>query len=104
MDIEREIKAIQQESEATKETSLPPDAVGEQRGRSVVRSVRLPEAEYEAIERVAEDLEVPVSALMRGWVLQGLAHERGMSLRGAIDRVISEAERLRRIAHRDDVA
>lgn len=43
MDIGHEMKAIQEESDATKQTPLPPDAVGEQRGRSVVRTVRLPE-------------------------------------------------------------
>lgn len=41
---------------------------------------------------------------MRGWVLQGLAEERDLSLRGAIERVLGEAGRLRRIAHQDDVA
>ena len=104
MDIENTIKAIQRESEATKDLPLPDNAVGERRGRSVVRSVRLPEAEYNEIEQLAEKLDVPVSALLRGWVLQGLAEERGLSLRGAIDRVIGEAERLRRIAQQDDVA
>ena len=104
MGIERKIKAIQRQSEATKDLPLPEDAVGERRGRSVVRSVRLPEADYEEIELLAQKLDVPVSALMRGWVLQGLAQERGLSLRGAIERVVGETERLRRIAHQDDVA
>ena len=104
MGIESEIKAIQQESEGAKDLPLPEDAVGERRGRSVVRSVRLPETEYEEIEELAQKLDVPVSALMRGWVLQGLAEERGLSLRGAIERVLGETDRLRRIAHQEDVA
>lgn len=104
MDIERRVRAIQQESDAVKDLPLPDDAVGEPRGRSVVRSVRLPEAEYAEIEQLAQQLDVPVSALMRGWVLQGLAEERDLSLRGAIERVLGEADRLRRIARQDDVA
>lgn len=104
VDIERRIRAIQQESEATKDLPLPDDAVGERRGKSVVKSVRLPATEYEEIEQLAYQLEVPVGALIRGWVLQGLAEERGLSLRGAIERLLGEAERLRRIAHHDDVA
>lgn len=104
MDIERRIRVIQQESDATKDLPLPDDAVGERRGRSVVRSVRLPETEYAEIEQLAQQLDVPVSVLMRGWMLQGLAEERDLSLRGAIERVLGEADRLRRIAHQDDVA
>ena len=104
MDIEREIRAIQEESDAVQDLPVPDEAVGERRGGSVVRSVRLPEAEYEEIEQLAQKLDVPVSALMRGWVLQGLADERDLSLRGAIDHVLGEADRLLRIAHQDDVA
>ena len=104
MGIERRIRAIQRESDAAKDLPLPDDVVGERHGRSVVRSVRLPEAEYAEIEQLAQRLDVPVSALMRGWVLQGLAEERDLSLLGAIERVLGEADRLRRIAYQDGVA
>jgi hypothetical protein len=40
----------------------------------------------------------PVSALIRGWVLQGLASEQGMSLRDGIERLAADADRLRRLA------
>lgn len=36
-------------------------------------------------ERIAAQAKVPVGALIRGWVLTGLAAERGTSLRDAID-------------------
>lgn len=104
MGIEREVNAIQQESEAARDLPLGEDAVGERRGSSVVKSVRLPETEYVEIEQLAQKLDVPVSALIRGWVLQGLAEERGLSLRGAIERVVGEADRLRRIADQEDLA
>jgi hypothetical protein len=70
----------------------------------VVQSVRLPEAEFTDIERLATELDVPVSALIRGWVLTGLAEERGTSLRGAIERLAGDADRLRRLAANSDVA
>jgi len=41
---------------------------------------------------------VPVSALIRGWVLQGLATEQGTSLRDGIERLAADADRLRRLA------
>lgn len=68
------IKANQDESETTKDLPLPEDAIGERRGRSVVLSVRLSEAEHEEIEQLAHEMDVPVSALLRGWVLQGLTN------------------------------
>ena len=47
-------------------------------------SVRLP-ADVPEIERIAAQAGVPVGALIRGWVLAGLAAERGTSLRDAIE-------------------
>jgi len=104
MGIENEIQSIQQESEATRDLPLPDEVVGERRGNSVVKSVRLPEAEYKEIEQLADKSGIPVSALIRGWILQGLAAERDLSLHGAIERVVGEADRLRGIARKDDVA
>lgn len=104
MNIEKEIKAIQRESEAEKDLAVPEDVHGERRGRSVVQSVRLPEAEYKEIEQLATELDLPISALIRGWVLEGLAGEHGTSLGDAIERVATEAERLRRIANQNNVA
>ncbi len=64
----------------------------------MVQSVRLPAEEVAEIERVAAEASVPVSALIRGWVLAGLAAERDTSLQGAIERVAADADRLRRLA------
>ncbi|NWN89135.1 MAG: hypothetical protein HLX51_11460 [Micrococcaceae bacterium] len=64
----------------------------------------MPAKEFLEIEQLAGKLDIPVSALIRGWVLAALAEERGTSLRDAIDRVAAEADRLRRIAERKDIA
>jgi hypothetical protein len=63
-------------TEATRELPLPEGARGERHGRSVVQSVRLPAEEFAEIERIAAQAGVPVGALIRGWVLAGLAAER----------------------------
>lgn len=99
-----DVESAQAESEASRGTPLPEHAHGRRRGRSVVQSVRLPEAEFADIERLAGELDVPISALIRGWVLAGLAEERGTSLRSAIDRLAGDADRLRRLAANSDVA
>jgi predicted DNA-binding ribbon-helix-helix protein len=100
----REVEIAQAESEAALDVPLSEDVKGQRRGRSIVQSVRLPEDAYAEIERIASDSGVPVSALIRGWVLTALARERGTSLRAAIDHLASEAERLRQLAARSDVA
>jgi hypothetical protein len=70
----------------------------------VVQSVRLPAEEFAEIERIAVQAEVPVGALIRGWVVAGLAAERGTSLRDAIEHLAEEAQWLRRLAAVSDVA
>jgi len=76
--IEDQIEKIQDESEATRDESYPPDTTGERPGRSrwVVQSVRLPTDEFAEIEELARAADVPLSALIRGWVLAGLAEDR----------------------------
>ncbi|MGH4016643.1 MAG: ribbon-helix-helix protein, CopG family [Pseudonocardiaceae bacterium] len=104
MDAKQEIERIQAESEATRDEPLPEHVKGERRGRSVVQSVRLPAEAVAAIEEIAGRVGVPVSALIRGWVLQGLAAEQGTSLRDGIERLAADADRLRRLAAASQVA
>jgi hypothetical protein len=104
MDAKRAVEIAQAESEATRDEPIPEGAQGERRGRSVVQSVRLPAEQFAEIERLAAEAGVPVGALIRGWVLAGLASERSTSLRDAIDHLAAEAERLRRLAAVSDVA
>ncbi len=104
MDAKQEVEQAQIESEATRDQPLPEHVQGERRGRSVVQSVRLPAEKFAAIEEIAERAGVPVSALIRGWILQGLATEQGTSLRDGIERLAADADRLRRLAATSDVA
>jgi hypothetical protein len=103
-DARASVEAAQMESEAIRNQPLPEGVRGERRGRSVVQSVRLPADDFAEIERIAAQAEVPVGALIRGWVLAGLAAERGTSLRDAIEHLAEEAQRLRRLAAVSDVA
>ena len=85
MDAKQEVEWAQAESDATREEPLPEHVKGERRGRSVVQSVRLPAEKFAAIGESAAQAGVPVSALIRGWVLQRLATEQGTSLRDGIE-------------------
>lgn len=104
MSAKQDVEVVQAESEASRGASLPEHVHGQRRGRSVVQSVRLREAELAEIQQIATEHDVPVSALIRGWVLAGLAEERGTSLRSAIERLAGDADRLRRLAAKSDVA
>jgi len=104
MNAKQEVERAQAESEAIRDEPLPEHVIGERRGRSVVQSVRLPAEAFAGIEEVAARAGVPVSALIRGWVLQGLANEQGMSLRDGIERLAADADRLRRLAAASEVA
>jgi predicted DNA-binding ribbon-helix-helix protein len=94
------IKAAQTESEATRDKPYPGDARGDRvnRGRSVVQSVRLPAEAFLEIEAIAREHDIPVGALIRGWVLRALAAERDLTLADAVDRLAADIDRLRRLA------
>lgn len=103
MEAKQEVERIQAESEATRDEPLPEHVKGERKGHSVVQSVRLPTEVFATIEEIAARAGVPVSALIRGWVLQGLAAEEGMSLREGIERLAADFDRLRRLAAASEV-
>ena len=97
MNIKEQIAAVQDESEATRDVPLPEDVKGERRTASVVHSLRLRAEDYEAVSAIAQQANVPVGALIRGWVLSGLAQERNTTIKDAIDQLIADTNRLRRL-------
>jgi hypothetical protein len=97
MGIKDKIAAIQAESDASRDTPLPDSVRGERRNPSVVHSLRLRPEDYEAITAIAHEANVPVGALIRGWVLSGLAQEHTTTLKAAIDRLIADADHIRRL-------
>ncbi|SEF11501.1 hypothetical protein [Jiangella alba] len=104
--IEETIKQIQAESEATRDEPYPEGTTFTQPNlaESVVQSVRLPAAEFAKIEQIAREAELPVSALIRGWVLNALAARENATLKDAVNRLISDADELRRFIDSDPAA
>ena len=98
--IEDQIRTVQEESEATRDSPYPSGASGKRlgRSRSVVQSVRLPTEDFAAIEQLARSADVPVSALIRGWILAGLAQDRDATLSDAVERLAADVDRVRRLA------
>jgi hypothetical protein len=96
---------VVEESEATRGidddlllTSVP---LRPNRGnKSEMLSVRVPAATMRAIEDLAERCDLPVSAMVRGWILRGLAEQGSDSVEETLDRVTAELNRLRGLVTR----
>ena len=69
---------LRDESERTKGARYPVDSTYTRpnRDRSRVYSVRLSEAEYREVQRVANAARLPASTLVRSWILARLEQER----------------------------
>jgi uncharacterized UPF0146 family protein len=67
-------------SELVRDGLLPP-GLGKRRGRAVVYSIRLPADAMDRLNALAEEVDVPASALARGFVLAGLAKTEELPVR-----------------------
>ena len=90
-------------SEASRDEAPSERAVRKGKNRSVVYSVRLTPEQTDEIQRIADEAGVPASALVRDWVLEGLAAERGSAtLDSLVDTLSRDVDKLRRsVARRE---
>ena len=90
-------------SEASRDQPLSERAVRRGQSRSVVYSVRLTPEQTEEIQRIAEEAGIPTSALVRDWVVAGLAAERGSAtLESLVDALSRDVDKIRRsVARRE---
>lgn len=98
--VEDTLKKLTEESEETRDAPYSADAefTRPNRSKSVVQSVRLPADIFAEIESIASIHEVPVSALIRGWVLEAVALEKDATLESALNRLSADVDRVRRLA------
>ena len=83
-------------SERTRDEPLSEGAARKRQTRSVVYSIRLTPEQTQEIQRIAAAAGVPATALVRGWVLQGLAAEREGSVEQTVEALSRDVARLRR--------
>jgi hypothetical protein len=83
-------------SERTRDEPLSERAARKRQTRSVVYSIRLTPEQTQEIQRIAGVAGVPATALVRGWVLQGLAAEREGSVEQTVEALSRDVARLRR--------
>ncbi|WP_062520787.1 hypothetical protein [Demequina silvatica] len=101
-ELEKRIAAAIEDSETSRDVAPPEGTPARRRNReaSSVYSLRLPNEVIAELTVVAAELNLPVSALIRGFILDGLASQRGVDLHGALDRLERDVRDLRRVATR----
>ena len=87
-----------EQSERTRDAIPSGRGVRKNREATTVYSLRLPEAIIAQLNEVADELDVPVSALIRGFILDGLAPREGGDLRSALDKLERDLIEVRRKA------
>jgi hypothetical protein len=87
-----------EQSELTRDIAPSGRGVRRNREASSVYSLRLPETVIAQLNQVADELDVPVSALIRGFILDGLAAREGGDLRSALDKLERDLSEVRRRA------
>jgi len=90
---EQALRDYRKHAERTSDEPLSGNAT--RRQRTKVLSVRLTAEEFDELNRYPAALDVPASALVRGWVLDQL-HAGSESPVRAVERIAHELEQLRR--------
>ena len=92
---EQALRDYREQAERTSDEPLSSKATRPGRQRAKVLSVRLTPKEFDELNRYAAALDVPASALVRGWVLDQL-HAGSESPVTTVERIAHELEQLRR--------
>ncbi len=91
------VNQVANEADATREDPMPEDVIPVRPNKSVPVAVRLAPDDVAAIEALADQLDVPISALLRGWILDALTAKREESVSTALDRLTADIQRLREL-------
>jgi hypothetical protein len=95
--IQKLMENVAAEADATRDEPMPAGATPSRPNKSVPVAVRLAPDDVAAIEILAKKLDVPMSRLLRGWILDALAARRDESIATALDRVTADIQRLREL-------
>jgi hypothetical protein len=90
-----DLRHYRQRAEQAPDAALSPRAGRPGQQRAKVLSVRLRVEEFDELIRYADALQVPASALVRGWVLDQLRAGTESPIK-TVERIAHELEQLRR--------
>jgi hypothetical protein len=92
-------------SEVSRDQPLSERALRKGKSRSVVYSVRLTSEQTDEIQRIADEAGIPASALVRDWVVEGLARERDTAtLDSLVDTLSRDVDKLRQSVARHEAS
>ena len=91
------VEQIAAEADSIRDAFMPADATLTKPHKTITVATRLTAADVAEIEAIADRLDVPVSALLRGWIVAGLAGCKEDSVTTALDRLSADVQRLREI-------
>jgi hypothetical protein len=97
VDAKQFVEQIAAEAHATRDQRMPADATAMKPHKTITVATRLTANDVAEIEALAERLDVPVSALLRGWIVAGLAGRKEDSMTAALDRLSADVQRLREL-------
>jgi hypothetical protein len=96
-DAKQLVEQIAAEADSTRDAPMPADATPTKPHKTITVATRLTIDDVAQIEALADRLDVPVSALVRGWILAGLAGGKEDSVTTALDRLSADVQRLREL-------
>lgn len=91
------VEQIAAEAEATAEQPMPAGVAATRPNKSVTIATRITPEQLAEVEALAARLDVPVAALVRGWVLAGLSAHQGETVQTALERLTADVQRLREL-------
>jgi hypothetical protein len=91
------VEQIAAGADAAGDHPMPADAMPTKPHRTITVATRLTAVDVAEIEALAERLDMPVSALLRGWIVAGLAGRKEDSVATALDRLSADVQRLREL-------
>lgn len=96
-DAKRLVEQIAAEADATAGKPMPEGTVWTKPGKTVTVATRVSPEHLAEIEDLAGQLDVPVAALLRGWILAGLSARKDETVQTAIERLSADVQRLREL-------
>ena len=96
-DAKQFVEQIAAEADATAGQPMPAGTVWSKPNKTVTVATRVSPEHLAAIEALAAQLDVPVAALVRGWILAGLNARQDETVQSAIERLSSDVQRLREL-------
>ena len=96
-DAKQLVEQIAAAADGTRDQPMPADATPTKPHKTITVATRLTTDDVAEIEALAARLGVPVSSLLRGWILAGLAGRKEDSVTTALDRLSADLQRLREL-------